>query len=100
MLRGVVPAQCLGEQFGKIAVSLVAEGEGVQDILALYPDLQAEDVREGPALRGRGGSRTDAAAAVWSMRFLVVDNALSPALAACFARRYQSETTLAHSASQ
>jgi uncharacterized protein (DUF433 family) len=27
-------------------VTLVAEGQTTEDILALYPDLQAEDVRE------------------------------------------------------
>jgi len=27
-------------------VALVAEGQSVDDILALYPDLEAEDVRE------------------------------------------------------
>jgi len=43
-------------------VGMVAEGMTGEEILAAYPDLEREDVARGPALCGRGCSRTGAAA--------------------------------------
>jgi len=61
-------------------VGMVGEGTAETEILAAYPDLEVEDVRE--ALRYRGGGRPRAGASRhwWFLRF-VVDNALSPLIA-------------------
>jgi hypothetical protein len=61
-------------------VALVEEGETTDAILALYPDLEAEDVREALLFAAEAVRERTLPLGRRGMKFLV-DNALSPALA-------------------
>jgi uncharacterized protein (DUF433 family) len=50
-------------------VGLVAEGQTTQDILVLYPDLEAEDVREALLFAAEARSGTRSSPGSYGVRF-------------------------------
>ena len=76
---GGVP--CLGGLRIPVAtiLAMIAEGQTPQEILALYPDLELEDIREALLLLPRPFENAPCLSPL-RMRFLV-DNALSSVLA-------------------
>ena len=61
-------------------VDMVAEGMSLPDILAAYPDLESEDVREALRFAAEAVREREISTSATGMRFLI-DNALSPQIA-------------------